>query len=56
MLEISSNVISEGGSLSGSWAQAIRGGSGNTPGRVSGAEIVANVGREARFRLSAMVV
>ena len=42
-LEISSNVISEGGSLSGSWAEATRGVSGNVSGRVSGAEIVANV-------------
>ena len=42
-LEISSNVISEGGSLSGSWAEATRGVSGNISGRASGAEIVANV-------------
>ena len=42
-LEISSNVISEGGSLSGSWAEATRGVSGNISGRVSGSEIVANV-------------
>jgi hypothetical protein len=41
--EISSNVISEGGSLSGSWAEATRGVSGNISGRASGAEIVANV-------------
>jgi hypothetical protein len=43
MLEIISNVISEGGSLSGSWAEATRGVSGNISGRASGAEIVANV-------------
>ena len=42
-VEISSNVISDGGSLSGSWADAIRGVSGNISGRASGAEIVANV-------------
>lgn len=42
-LEISSNVISEGGSLSGSWAEVARGVSGNISGRASGAEILANV-------------
>jgi hypothetical protein len=42
-LEISSNVISEGGSLSGSWAEATRGVSGNISGRASGPEIVAHV-------------
>ena len=42
-MEISSNVISEGGSLSGSWADATRGMSGNISGRASGAEIVAKV-------------
>ncbi|HEY4847258.1 MAG TPA: hypothetical protein VIH87_05535 [Methylocella sp.] len=42
-LEISSNVISEGGSLSGSWAEATRGIAGNISGRASGAEILANV-------------
>jgi len=42
-VEISSNVISEGGSLSGSWAEATRGASGNISGRASGAEIVVNV-------------
>jgi hypothetical protein len=42
-LEISSNVISQRGSLSGSWAEATRGMSGNISGRASGAEIVANV-------------
>jgi len=41
--EISSNVTSESGSLSGSWAEATRGVSGNISGRASGAEIVANV-------------
>src|ERR1700731_1322989 len=42
-LEISSNVISEGGSLSSSWAEVTRGVAGNISGRASGAEIVANV-------------
>jgi hypothetical protein len=42
-LEISSNLISEGGSLSGSWAEVTRGVSGNISGRATGAEIVANV-------------
>ena len=42
-VEISSNVISEGGSLSGSWAEATRRVSGNISGHASGAEIVANV-------------
>jgi hypothetical protein len=42
-VEISSNVISDGGSLSGSWAEATRGVSGNISGRASRAEIVANV-------------
>jgi hypothetical protein len=41
--EISSNVISDGGSLSGSWAEATRGVAGNISGRASGAEIVVNV-------------
>ncbi|HEY8031391.1 MAG TPA: hypothetical protein VIF02_03155 [Methylocella sp.] len=41
--EISSNVTSESGSLSGSWAEATRGVSGNISGRASGAEIMANV-------------
>jgi hypothetical protein len=41
--EISSNVISEGGSLSGSWAEATRGVAGNISGRASGAEILVNV-------------
>ena len=42
-VEISSNVISEGGSLSGSWAESTRGLSGNISGRASGAEILVNV-------------
>ena len=41
--EISSNVTSESGSLSGSWAEATRRVSGNISGRASGAEIVVNV-------------
>jgi hypothetical protein len=42
-VEIISNVISEGGSLFGSWAEATRGVSGNVSGRASDAEIVANL-------------
>jgi hypothetical protein len=42
-LEITSNVMSEGGVLSGYWSEATRGVSGNVSGRASGAEIVANV-------------
>jgi hypothetical protein len=42
-VDVSSNVISEGASLSGSWTEATRGVWGNISGRVSGAEIVANV-------------
>jgi hypothetical protein len=42
-VEITSNVVSEGGSLSGSWAEATRGVAGNISGRASGAEILANV-------------
>ena len=42
-LDISSNVISDGGLLSGSWAEATNGVSGNISGRASSAEIVANV-------------
>lgn len=42
-LDISSTVVSEGGSLSGSWTEATRGVSGHVSGRASAAEIVANV-------------
>ncbi len=42
-LDISSNVISEGGALSGSWTETSRGVSGNISGRASGSQIVANV-------------
>src|SRR3984893_11741894 len=41
-VEIRSNVISEGGSLSGSWAETTRGLSGNISGHASGAEMLAN--------------
>jgi len=41
--DISSNVISSGSSLSGSWSESTHGVSGNISGRASGAEIVANV-------------
>ncbi|MGH6794512.1 MAG: hypothetical protein ACREDH_04770 [Methylocella sp.] len=42
-VEISSNIITEGGSLSGSWAETTRGLSGNISGRANGANILANV-------------
>jgi hypothetical protein len=42
-VEITSNIVTQGGSLSGSWAEATRGVAGNISGRASGAEIVANV-------------
>jgi hypothetical protein len=42
-VEITSTVVSEGGSLSGSWAEATRGAAGKISGHASGAEIVANV-------------
>jgi hypothetical protein len=42
-LDISSNVVSEGGMLSGSWSEATRGVSGNISGRASGRWIVANI-------------
>jgi hypothetical protein len=41
--DISSNVIFEGGLLSGSWAETTRGMSGSISGRASGTEIVAKV-------------
>ena len=42
-LEVSSNVVSKGGSLSGSWMEATRDVSGNVTGRASASQIVANV-------------
>jgi hypothetical protein len=42
-VEISSNVISQGGALSGSWAETTHGLSGDVSGRATGAEILANV-------------
>ncbi|HTV32904.1 MAG TPA: hypothetical protein VME69_07345 [Methylocella sp.] len=42
-LEVSSNIVSEGGSLSGSWMEATRGVSGTISGRASGSQVVANV-------------
>lgn len=42
-LEVSSNVISTGGSLSGSWSEATRGISGSISGRASASDIMANV-------------
>jgi hypothetical protein len=54
-LEISSKLIAEGGSLSGSWAETTRSVSGTVSGRASGAEILANVagsGFTARLDMS----
>jgi hypothetical protein len=42
-LDISSNVVSAGGSLSGKWAEATRGVSGSVTGRASGGGISANI-------------
>jgi hypothetical protein len=42
-LDISSNVVSDGGALSGSWSEATHNVSGNVSGRANGAEILANV-------------
>jgi hypothetical protein len=42
-LEINSNVIAEGGAISGSWSEANRNVSGNVSGHVSSAEIQARV-------------
>jgi hypothetical protein len=42
-LDISSNVLSEGGSVSGNWAEATRGVSGSVSGRASSSGIDANV-------------
>ena len=42
-LEISSNVVSKGGALSGSWGEATRSVSGSVSGHASATEIVASV-------------
>lgn len=42
-LEISANVLSSGGALSGSWSEATRGVSGSISGHASGADIQAHV-------------
>lgn len=42
-LEISSNVVDQGGALSGSWSEATRGASGSISGRVAGSIIRAQV-------------
>lgn len=42
-LEISSNVISEGGSVSGTWGEATRNVSGSISGRANGSQIQANL-------------
>lgn len=42
-LDITSNVVSEGGAISGSWGEASHNVSGSVSGRANGAEIQANV-------------
>ena len=42
-LEISANVLSQGGSISGSWSEATHGVSGNISGHATGADIQAHV-------------
>lgn len=42
-LEISSNVTSEGGAVSGQWSEATRGVSGNVSGRAADGSIAANI-------------
>jgi hypothetical protein len=54
-LEISSNVTSNGGALSGVWSEATRGATGSISGRVNGSEVNASVsgtGFSAVFSLS----
>jgi len=54
-LEITSNVMSSGGSLSGSWNEATRNATGNISGRVNGSSIVgtiAGVGFSASLSLT----
>jgi len=53
-LEIKSDVVAEGGTLSGSWTEATRNATGRISGRVSGNEVnatVAGVGFTAAFSL-----
>jgi hypothetical protein len=42
-LEISSNVVANGGSVSGTWTEATRNATGNIQGRVSGSQISATI-------------
>jgi hypothetical protein len=54
-LEISSNVVSSGGALSGTWTEATRNATGNIQGRVSGGQIsgtIVGVGFTAGLSLS----
>ncbi len=54
-LEVSANVVTNGGTLSGSWTEATRSATGNISGRMSGNEItamIAGVGFNASLSLN----
>jgi hypothetical protein len=54
-LDISSNVVASGGSLSGSWSESTRGANGEISGRISGPQVnamVAGVGFTAAFSVT----
>jgi hypothetical protein len=54
-LDISSNVVASGGSLSGSWTESTRGANGEISGRISGSQVnamVAGVGFTAAFSVT----
>jgi hypothetical protein len=42
--DVNSNIVSEGGTLSGSWTETSRNASGSVSGRVSGGQIQARIG------------
>lgn len=53
--DVNSNIVSEGGALSGSWTETSRNASGSVSGRVSGGEIQARIdgaGFSARLTLN----
>lgn len=53
--DVTSNIVSEGGALSGSWTETSRNASGSVSGRVSGGEIQARIdgaGFSARLTLN----
>ncbi len=54
-LEISSNVVASGGSVSGTWSEATRSATGNIQGRISGGQVsgtIVGVGFTAGLSLS----